>query len=124
MPAIEQSCGTNASGGSALRKRPSRWWPAPGRFVAWPDQRQLLHQRSLCAQKHRPAEPPRTRTAEVFGKRLADIARQWQPIDPRALAVDYQLARPPVDVIERQPGDLARSQPASRSEEHTSELQS
>jgi len=51
--------------------------------------------------------------AKVVHDRLPGIDRQGQPVDPRSLAVNHDLARPPIDVVERQRGDLAATQPQS-----------
>ena len=56
----------------------------------------------------RARRPPAT---QIAGQRAADIDRQGQPIIAVALAIDHHLAGTPVDVIERQAGDLAAAQP-------------
>ena len=45
---------------------------------------------------------------QMPGRRLAEIGRQWQPIDPAAFAVQGQLAGPPVHLTQIETGDLRR----------------
>jgi hypothetical protein len=37
---------------------------------------------------------------KICQDRVADILRQWQPVRPTRLALDRQVAGPPVDVVE------------------------
>ena len=75
-------------------------------------------QRRVRVQEHRSAEPARAAVTQVVGQRLTSIRCQRQPIDPGTLAANHQLARPPVDVLEVQPGDLAAAQPQPRQQQH------
>ena len=65
------------------------------------------------------ASPPCARgtaAAEIRRDRLADVGRGWQPLCPVALARDDELARPPVEGIDREPRHLARPQPETDEE--------
>src|ERR1700759_4587358 len=46
---------------------------------------------------------------EISGDRLAHVGGQWQDTLPSALATHAQLSVVPVDVVQRQPDDLAGS---------------
>ena len=57
--------------------------------------------------------------AQVGDDRLADVARQREAVLVGPLAVDHDLAGPPVDVIEAEAGHLAGAQPeAEQDEQH------
>jgi hypothetical protein len=71
--------------------------------------------RRADAHEHRPVlrgcGPPITQVAD---DRFADVVRQRQPLRPRALAAHNQLAGAPVDVFQREGGDLPGAQPQPR----------
>jgi hypothetical protein len=46
---------------------------------------------------------------EIGGDRLAHVGGQWQETLPSALATHTQLSAVPIDVVQRQPDDLAGS---------------
>jgi hypothetical protein len=75
-------------------------------------------QRRALGQEHRPTEPTRPTVAQIVHQRLANIVRQRQHVLPGALPADHDLRRPPVDIIELQPGDLASTQPQPGQQQH------
>jgi len=55
---------------------------------------------------------PRGRpVTKVIGESVADIVRQRQPVNSGSFPADLDLARPPADIVELQPGHLAATQP-------------
>jgi hypothetical protein len=53
----------------------------------------------------------RSAALQVRGDGGADIGRQWQQTLPAALAANTQLRLVPIDIVQRQPDDLAGPQP-------------
>jgi hypothetical protein len=80
--------------------------------------RDRLHrQRSVRrerAQEHRTTPAVPTRVTQARDEGLSDLAGEREPIRLAALAMDRQLPSTPVDVVERERGDLARAQPQTR----------
>jgi hypothetical protein len=58
----------------------------------------------------------------MVDQRLADISRERQPVGLCALAMNRQLAGPPIDVIQRHGRDLARPQPEPREQHQDREI--
>ena len=56
----------------------------------------------------------RTPALEISGDRLTHVGGQWQETLPATLATHTQLSAVPVDVVQRQPDDLAGSKSQSR----------
>ncbi len=62
---------------------------------------------------HEPDPAVRSRAVtQARDERLADIDWQRQPVLTVALAMNNNLARPPVKIIELEPGDLPGTQPS------------
>jgi hypothetical protein len=62
-------------------------------------------------QEHLPPTAGRAPPTRVAGDRVADVGGQRQPVLAPTLAMDKQFPPAPVDVIQRQGGDLAAAQP-------------
>ena len=64
-----------------------------------------------------PADPA---NAQIRDERVADVNRQRHPVLPVTFAVYQQLARPPIDVVELDRGDLpgAQPQPPEQQQDH------
>ena len=54
---------------------------------------------------------------QIGGDRLADVARQREAVLVTSLAMDHDLAGPPVDVLQAEAGDLAGPQPEAEQDE-------
>ena len=54
----------------------------------------------------RSSAPAGTAVAQISDDRRADVGGQRQPVAAAALAADRDLAAPPVDVVQAEPGDL------------------
>jgi hypothetical protein len=79
-----------------------------------PARRQAMVRRT-DAHEHRPVLRGRgAPIMQVADDRFADVVGQRQPFRPRALATHDQLTRAPVDVLQREDGNLAGAQPQPR----------
>ncbi len=73
--------------------------------------------RRLDPYEHRPATGTRRTTAfEISSDRLTDIRGQWEAFRTICFASHDDLAGSPIDVVKRQPGDLAR--PQAKTDQH------
>jgi hypothetical protein len=78
----------------------------------------LHRQRSIWrerAHEHRTTPAVPTRITQGCDKGISDVTGKREPIRLATLAVDRQLPSVPVDVVQRQRGDLARAQPRRES---------
>ena len=58
---------------------------------------------------------------QIAGERLSNVRWQWKVFAP-ALRLDYDLAPPPVDVIQLQVGHLQRAQAQTRQQRDDREV--
>jgi hypothetical protein len=74
------------------------------------------------AQEHLAKPIMRVTSKEMVDQRLTDISRDRQPVGLAALAMNRQLAGPPIDVIQGNGCDLARPQSESRQQHQDREI--
>lgn len=74
-------------------------------------------ERCLHAHDQRPSRHPWASMGEVGDEGLADIYRQRETFDASALAVHDEFSRPPVDIVELQPGHLGSAQTETRQQD-------
>ena len=80
--------------------------------AAQPDMGRVLANEDV-ARVHR-----RSTMAEVQGERTTDIWWERQARYPRGLATDRDLARPPIDVVKFETGDIADAKPKAKEQTH------
>lgn len=66
-------------------------------------------ERCVCANEDIAAGAPRATALEVRGEGLANVPRQRQPLDAAAFSLHRELTCVPIDVVEPECDDLARS---------------